>query len=201
MKEKILDVIRHGEPVGGKRYRGQIDDPLSDKGWKQMFDAVGDYNNWDIIYSSPLVRCQAFASELAKTLGLELVIDNRFKEIGFGEWEGKTAVEIAQSDAEKIQRFWMFPDENRPQNAESLLDFQKRIFSGFENILNNEKSERVLLVAHAGVIRMMLAYVLKMELGAVFRTEVANASITRFRISNTENGWLPRLVSHGATLK
>ena len=39
MSEKIvtrIDLIRHGEPVGGRRYRGQIDDPLSEKGWKQM---------------------------------------------------------------------------------------------------------------------------------------------------------------------
>jgi len=28
-----IDLLRHGEPVGGKRYRGQIDDPLSEKGW------------------------------------------------------------------------------------------------------------------------------------------------------------------------
>jgi alpha-ribazole phosphatase len=27
-----LDLMRHGEPVGGRRYSGQIDDPLSEKG-------------------------------------------------------------------------------------------------------------------------------------------------------------------------
>jgi len=35
--------MRHGEPVGGRAYRGHsIDDPLSEKGWQQMWDAVGD---------------------------------------------------------------------------------------------------------------------------------------------------------------
>jgi alpha-ribazole phosphatase/probable phosphoglycerate mutase len=29
-------MIRHGESVGGRRYRGQLDDPLRDKGWRQM---------------------------------------------------------------------------------------------------------------------------------------------------------------------
>ena len=32
-----IDLIRHGEPVGGRRYRGgRMDDPLSEKGWAQM---------------------------------------------------------------------------------------------------------------------------------------------------------------------
>ena len=38
-----IDLIRHGEPVGGRKYRGQTDDPLSEKGWEQMWKAVGDY--------------------------------------------------------------------------------------------------------------------------------------------------------------
>ncbi|MEK6748901.1 MAG: histidine phosphatase family protein, partial [Pseudomonadota bacterium] len=37
----VVDMIRHGEPVGGKRYRGHRDDPLSDIGWRQMREAVG----------------------------------------------------------------------------------------------------------------------------------------------------------------
>ena len=53
----LIDIIRHGEPVGGKRYRGQIDDPLSEKGWQQMRDAVAGHNPWDVIISSPLARC------------------------------------------------------------------------------------------------------------------------------------------------
>ena len=37
MKETTIDLIRHGEPVGGRAYRGHnIDDPLSDKGWQQI---------------------------------------------------------------------------------------------------------------------------------------------------------------------
>ena len=41
--QTTIDLIRHGEPVGGRKYRGQTDDPLSEKGWAQMWAAVGDY--------------------------------------------------------------------------------------------------------------------------------------------------------------
>ncbi len=37
-----IDIIRHGEPIGGPRFRGHgVDDPLSEKGWEQMWNAVG----------------------------------------------------------------------------------------------------------------------------------------------------------------
>ena len=40
--ETIIDLIRHGEPVGGQRLRGAQDDPLSALGWQQMRESV-DY--------------------------------------------------------------------------------------------------------------------------------------------------------------
>jgi len=61
-----IDLLRHGEPVGGRRYRGQTDDPLSEKGWQQMRAAVLDVQGWDVIYSSPLRRCAEFAQELSR---------------------------------------------------------------------------------------------------------------------------------------
>ena len=61
MKETVIDLIRHGEPIGGRRYRGHgVDDPLSEKGWSQMWQAVGNYNAWHHIITSPLQRCQQF---------------------------------------------------------------------------------------------------------------------------------------------
>ena len=51
MQNIIIDLIRHGEPQGGPRYRGDgIDDPLSDKGWRQMWDAVGEDAPWTFLF-------------------------------------------------------------------------------------------------------------------------------------------------------
>lgn len=80
----LIDMLRHGEPVGGRRYRGQTDDPLSDKGWRQMRAATAETRPWTAIVSSPLLRCRAFAEELAGQTGLPLAVDDRLKEVGFG---------------------------------------------------------------------------------------------------------------------
>ncbi|MCK5395440.1 MAG: histidine phosphatase family protein, partial [Gammaproteobacteria bacterium] len=86
-----IDVIRHGEPVGGRRYRGySVDDPLTDKGWEQMRAAIPETPRWQHIVSSPLKRCLDFSQELASDLHIPFSIDDNVKEIGFGDWEGKT---------------------------------------------------------------------------------------------------------------
>ena len=90
----VIDLLRHGEPQGGRRYRGQIDDPLSELGWKQMWDAVGDHAGWDHIVSSPLLRCRSFAEALGEARALPVSVDAGFREIGFGSWEGFTAADL-----------------------------------------------------------------------------------------------------------
>ena len=37
-----IDLLYHAGPVGGRRYRGQTDDPLSDKAWQQIRAVVAD---------------------------------------------------------------------------------------------------------------------------------------------------------------
>lgn len=198
--EKIVttvDLIRHGEPVGGRKYRGQIDDPLSEKGWEQMRKAVGDACSWDIIVSSPLLRCAAFAHELAQRHALPLSFDARLKEIGFGAWEGRTAEQLQREDAETFARFFDDPVAYRPAGAEALEEFRERVIGAWNELLAHHAGKRVLVIGHAGVIRMMMLHVLGMPLGNIFRIQVGNASITRLRIDACD---APRLIFHGGKL-
>lgn len=176
-----LDLMRHGEPVGGRKYRGQIDDPLSEKGWAQMRAAISEQVPWSRIISSPLLRCRAFSEELAKRHGLPLAFDARLKEVGFGVWEGKTAAEIESDAPGTLARFKADPIHARPEGAEVLEAFLARVTAGLEAIISSYPDEHILVVCHAGVIRMALAYALAIPLEKVYRTEVASAGITRLR--------------------
>ena len=125
-----IDVIRHGEPVGGRRYRGHgVDDPLTEKGWQQMWDAVEDCSDWQHIATSPLSRCIDFAQRLSKKLKIGYSADERLKEIGFGSWEGLTPDEILARDAHALDHFYKDPIRNRPDGAEPL-----EAFSGLSDI-------------------------------------------------------------------
>lgn len=196
-----VDLIRHGEPVGGRKYRGQIDDPLSDRGWQQMRDAVADHRPWNKIISSPLLRCSAFAKELSERHGLELEFEPRFMEIGFGRWEGKTAEQIRQQLPGQLEAFLRDPVNNRPEGAEPLFEFRDRIASAWEKLLGDHQGQHVLVVCHAGVIRMSLQYVLGMPIENAYRIKVANAGLTRIEIEQAEGKVFPRLVFHDGSIR
>jgi len=188
-----LDLLRHGEPVGGRRYRGQIDDPLSEHGWAEMRAAVVG-EDWDLLVSSPLVRCRAFAEALAEERGLPLEIEPRFREIGFGDWEGRTAAELRAVDAKALSRFYADPVTHRPPGAEPVAEFLARIAAGLDDCLQRHAGRRVLVVGHAGVIRAALVHLVDAPAPSLFRIKVPSAGMTRIEADGERP---PMLIFHG----
>jgi probable phosphoglycerate mutase len=177
----MIDFLRHGEPVGGRRYRGDgADDPLSNKGWQQMWDAVGERLPWSRIVTSPLQRCSAFANALVEKHRLPVRIEQDFREVSMGRWEGLTHDEIEARWPDEFKAFYTNPHSNRPQGAEALEHFGRRVAEAFNRVTAEYRGEHVLVVAHAGVIRAALGYVLQSDPAAWYRTRVDNAGITRF---------------------
>lgn len=182
MKETLIDFIRHGEPVGGRRYRGDgVDDPLSEKGWQQMWTAVGEPVPWQRVVSSPLQRCRAFALALAEKHRLPFSVEQRFREVGQGAWEGLSPDQILRRDPDAYAAFHHDPSRNRPPGAEPLDAFGQRVAEALEEVFSACPGEHVLVVAHAGVIRAALGYVLQSDPVAWYRTRIDNAALTRFR--------------------
>lgn len=193
-----IDVIRHGEPVGGRRYRGYgVDDELTETGWLQMRDAVPQDAPWQHIVTSPLKRCLEFSQELADDLHIQCSVDDRVKEIGFGVWEGKTPEDILAEDPEALNHFYADPVNNRPEGAEPLDTFSQRVWDAYQDIVTQHEGKHVLIVGHAGVARAVTAKILKMSLDDVYsclRIEYGGI------ISSTiEEGKPPKLVIHGTT--
>ena len=191
-----IDVIRHGEPVGGQRYRGySVDDPLTEKGWSQMRAAVPETPPWQHIVSSPLKRCQEFAQELADDLQISISIEDNIKEIGFGEWEGKTPDDILAEDSQALNHFYQDPVHNRPKGAEPLGAFSERVWNAYLGIIEQHQGKHVLIVAHAGVARAITANILKMSLDDVYsRLKIEYGAII---CSSIDEGSPPRLLLKG----
>ncbi len=98
-----IELLRHGD-TGQRSYRGQLDDVLSELGWTQLREAV-EGRTWDIIVSSTLQRCAAFARELALARGLPLRLDVRLAEYHFGRWQGVPIEEIAEEQGDALGAF------------------------------------------------------------------------------------------------
>lgn len=176
----LIDLIRHGEPAGGSRYRGHgIDDPLSERGWQQMWAAIGDAVPWDRIVTSPLLRCRAFAEALAERHGLPVSVEPRFREVGFGDWEGRTREELKRERPDEYAAFYRDPVGSRPAGAEPLDTFTTRVVAAFDETVLGLEGAHCLVVAHAGVIRALVARVLGLGGAGMYRLRIDNAGITR----------------------
>lgn len=177
---RIIDLLRHGEPEGGRRYRGHgVDDPLSEKGWRQMWEGVGEYSSWDLIISSPMQRCAEFSRSLAERHNIPLLIDERFREIGFGEWEGKTREELQQEKGGEFRDFYTDPVCNTPTGAEPVNEFYERVSTAFQAVRQEYPAANLLIVAHAGVNRALVADSIQAGTASMYNLTIRNGCIAR----------------------
>ena len=201
MLETTIDLIRHGEPEGGHKIRGALDDPLSELGWSQMHAAVGTQRPWTRLVSSPLSRCRHFAEHLSQQTGLALELNPEFREISFGVWEGLTTAELMAQDATALQRYWRDPAKHAPENAEPSQAFLARVHRAWDVLLEQQRGEHVLLVCHGGVIRAILSGVLGMPQEKMWSIDVPYANVSRIVYRHLPDGSsLAQLRFHQAAL-
>jgi len=202
MPTTIVDLLRHGEPRGGRAIRGNsIDDPLSELGWQQMRNAVADYSDWDVIISSPLIRCLHFSEALSQDLAIPLIVEQNLKEVGFGAWEGRTQADIIKTNPDEYSNFYLDPVNNRPEGAESLATFCSRVVTSYNTIIEQYHGQRILFVVHAGVIRALITHTLQAELNSMYRIKVLNAGFTRINYTLENSVENAVLVGHSISLK
>lgn len=181
-EDTIVDLIRHGEPCGGRMIRGQgVDHPLSAFGWEQMWAAVGIAAPWDQILSSPMARSRAFARELAGRHGLPLAIDPELREIAMGAWEGRRPDALAHEDPAAFAAFRRDPVAHRPPGGERLEALQARIGRAYERQIAAYPGRHLLIVCHAGVSRAIIGHVLEAAPQHWYRIRIDYAGLTRIR--------------------
>ncbi|QXQ17301.1 alpha-ribazole phosphatase family protein [Pseudomonas tolaasii] len=152
-----LDLLRHGETELGGGLRGSLDDALTAKGWEQMRTAVVEQGPWDRVVSSPLQRCALFARELGERLNLPVSLEKDLQELHFGTWEGQSAAALMQTDAEALGLFWADPYRFTPPEGEAVSDFSHRVLGAVSRLHQAYAGERVLLISHGGVMKLLLA--------------------------------------------
>ena len=178
-----VHLLRHGETEGGARYWGRSNVTLSSKGWLQMRTAVaGRY--WDLIVSSPLRRCAAFAETLAQELGVPCRLETDLREMCFGRWEGYSTSELMQRDAERLRLFWSDPSVHTPPGGEPLGDLHTRVMAVWQRLSTALDSGRMLVVTHGGPIRVLRAVQSRTPLSALLSIDVPHATLIGIELPN-----------------
>lgn len=179
----LVDLMRHGEVEGAECFRGSTDDPLSENGWRQMAQAAAACGRWEKIITSPLQRCADFAGQLSSQLALPLSVENDFREIHFGAWEGRNAADIFASDGQLLGKFLANPDDHTPPDGEPLSEFRQRVLQGWQRLVADSEVNHLLLVSHGGPIRVIIAHILGMPNKKLLSLEIPHAGISRIKLS------------------
>lgn len=172
-----LDLLRHGETELGGGLRGSLDDALTENGWTQMRAAVVKGGPWDRIVSSPLQRCARFAAELGEQLNLSVHLDKDLQELHFGAWEGQSAAALMETDAEALGLFWADPYGFTPPQGEPVSDFSARVLAAIARLQAAYAGERILLVSHGGVMRLLLAQARGLPREQLLNVEVGHGAL------------------------
>jgi alpha-ribazole phosphatase len=183
-----LDLLRHGETELGGGLRGSLDDALTEKGWQQMRAAVIGQEPWDRLVSSPLQRCARFAEELAAKLGLPVEFDEDLQELHFGAWEGQSAAALMETDAEALGLFWADPYAFTPPQGEPVAAFSARVLAAVARLHASYAGERLLLISHGGVMRLLLAQARGLPREQLLNVEVGHGAL--FSLSVESDGSL-----------
>lgn len=178
-----LDLLRHGETELGGGLRGSLDDALTAVGWEQMREAVKGRGPWDRIVSSPLQRCALFARELSQQLALPVSFDKDLQELHFGEWEGCSPAALMETDAEALGLFWTDPYGFTPPQGEPVSEFSARVLSAVSRLQQQFAGERVLVVCHGGVIKLLLARARGLPREQLLQVPVVNGALFGLRVA------------------
>jgi alpha-ribazole phosphatase/probable phosphoglycerate mutase len=166
-------LIRHGEPCAESRGRcyGQLDIELSLEGRRQLQSVAGKLSEEPIcaIYSSPRRRALESASILAAQVHCPVTAEEKFREIDFGDFEGKLYDDIALQYPE-IYRQWMeSPTQTQFPNGESFVQMQARVVDAAHQLYTRHRGETIAIVSHGGVNRILLADALGVSNANIFR--------------------------------
>lgn len=193
-----IDILRHGECVGGNIFRGSTDVSLTERGWLQMNDAVSELTGLDRIVTSPLDRCQAFARHYAQQSNLPLTVNDEWREIHFGVWEGQKVEDVWARDTEALNRYFSEPGSMTPEGGESLLEVRERVTKAWHQTLEQYPNEHLLIVQHAGTIRLLLSYLMNSPINTANRFDISYAALTQVRVYHNDGEHLPVLLSHNS---
>ncbi|AZA79862.1 alpha-ribazole phosphatase [Chryseobacterium sp. G0186] len=135
------------------------------KDFSEDFKPLNLDKDFDLIFSSPAQRCCLLADHFK----FDYTTDERLREMNFGNWELKKWTEIPE---EEINPWYKDFVNVKACGGENLLEMQARVMSFWNELLTEKKANKILIIAHAGVIRLILQAVLQFPLENMFSIQI-----------------------------
>ncbi|MBK8163700.1 MAG: histidine phosphatase family protein [Gammaproteobacteria bacterium] len=193
-KEKATSIIyvRHGQAdfPHDRLYCDEREDPsLTAEGLAQAQLAATLLADQAIeaIYSSPMMRTRMTAELIADKSTARVIFEPRLKERPFGIWDGLYFDEIARDYPDQFLAWKRDPISFVPEGGETIDAHMDRVKSALQDIIDNHRGQRILVVSHVGPIRMCITDALGMPLSSYRRLTIDYASVTRVDYGRKQN--------------
>jgi broad specificity phosphatase PhoE len=156
--------VRHGESIANllrEFSNSGVKHPLTEKGVEQAYALARSLSGveFEIIYSSPILRARQTAQVVSETLGIPVEVTEALREWNVGIYEGTTDPKGWELHS-SVQRDWFLHNkpESKMPGGESLIEIRDRFVPFIDGLIQRYKdSDRnILCVAHGGLYMAML---------------------------------------------
>ncbi len=177
-----LLLVRHGvtEHNSNQQFAGYTDTELTDEGFRQAEKLSNRLagENIDAIYSSDLKRAVVTAEAIASRHKAEIIQSPEIREMNYGDAEGMTFSEIHERYPEIAELIIDLDAGLNFPGGESFKEFVKRTCRFLDIVREYEEDQTVLIVAHGGVLRVLVCDLLGIGYDHFRQIRIDNASLS-----------------------
>jgi probable phosphomutase (TIGR03848 family) len=180
-------LVRHGVTEHtGQRISGWLEGiELSDHGREQakaLAERLADVG-FAAVYASPIERTMDTARPIADAHGLTVKVRRTLGEVEYGGWTNRSMKVLARTKL--WQQVQSFPSGARFPDGEAMYEVQTRAVAELEKMRRDHPKEKVCVVSHGDVIRLVTAHYLGVHIDLFQRIIVAPASLTVVSVSDS----------------
>lgn len=173
MKPFDLHLLRHGPPLRTGLMLGHHDEPAAPGAHSALIDHAQGLGTAEVV-SSDLSRASDGARAIADARALPLRIDPRWRELDFGEWDGKPPAAL---DPRQLRDFWSDPDTNPPPDGERWSDLLGRVGNAIA-----ELDRPSIVVSHAGAMRAAVSVLTGLDHRAVWAFDLPYGALLTIHV-------------------
>jgi alpha-ribazole phosphatase len=174
MTSFTLHLLRHGEPEGAGRLLGHTDAQPTAAGIAACLERTHGLAV-DHLVASDLQRASRAATVIGETIDRPVAVDQRWRELDFGAWDGLTT---AQIDSPALGRFWTNPDASPPPDGERWSKLVARVTTAIDAL----PPVPTLVVTHGGAMRAALATLCDFDHRQVWAFDLPYAALLSFKL-------------------